>query len=446
MTLDATCPNTYTHLKTDDAMIQAAVDAAAENGFAVRIPRMNARTGLPMWVVENAICLHSGSTVYLDNCHLRLADGVFCNVFKNANGRTSAALSPDGRQYDIHIQGFGNALLDGGNHNGLTEVTTDTDGYPNIIENTMIHLHNVERLTVRGLRIIHHRWWGVTCHYCAQGHIADLAFECNVNLRNMDGVDLRAGCNNFLIENLCGSTGDDMLALTNIPYCERYHVAGLDTGLHSVIIRNIRAKLTGNHALVRLLNQGGRRLYNISIDGVIDLSAEGEDFHRPYAAIRIGDMYYNYDKPMAKLGDTQGITVRNVVTRARNAVYIACTLQDALFDNIYLYADGGTGICFNTANAQNITVDNLHYAANSRIPESDRGAIIQTTEDPLEALSGIYFHKTNCSKLHVRSMTMGSGADAVVAGRQSRVSMQIDNLTKNDEATPFIDGDGIHIA
>ncbi len=109
-------PNRY-ELASDAARIQAAVDEARASGGAVRIPRINARTNEPLWEIDTAIELHSGSVVYLDNCHLRLADGVFCNIFKNSHARTPQGLTPAGRQYDIRILGLGNAVLDGGNHN-----------------------------------------------------------------------------------------------------------------------------------------------------------------------------------------------------------------------------------------------------------------------------------------------------------------------------------------
>ena len=78
-------PNFYSHLEDDSAMIQAAVDEAAKYGESVTIPRYNERTGEPIWIISRAIKLYSGSVVYLDNCHLRQADNVIENIFKNSN-------------------------------------------------------------------------------------------------------------------------------------------------------------------------------------------------------------------------------------------------------------------------------------------------------------------------------------------------------------------------
>ena len=74
-------PNFYANLEDDSAMIQAAVDAAAETGETVTIPRHNERTGEDIWMITHAVRLHTGSVVCLDNCILRQADGMFENIF-----------------------------------------------------------------------------------------------------------------------------------------------------------------------------------------------------------------------------------------------------------------------------------------------------------------------------------------------------------------------------
>ena len=77
-------PNRYAHMGDDAQMIQSAVDAAQLSGQCVCIPRLNARTGRDVWVLPRAVKLHTGSTVILDSCRLRLADGAFDSIFKNA--------------------------------------------------------------------------------------------------------------------------------------------------------------------------------------------------------------------------------------------------------------------------------------------------------------------------------------------------------------------------
>src|SRR5690554_4361104 len=136
----------------------------------------------------------------------------------------------------------------------------------------------------------------------------------------------------------------------------------MDVDIHSVIVRNISTYVTRNHAIVRLLNHGGKKLYNIIVENILDRS-NGKDY-RPGAAVRIGEQRYYSESGPAKLGDTFGITVRNVITCARFGVFISCTLQDAMINNIQLYHNAGTGVFFNTGHMRNIHVSDVHYNVN----------------------------------------------------------------------------------
>jgi len=57
----------------------------------------------------------------LENAHLRLADGVIDNAFKNDNALSDRGNELSNRQHDIRIYGVGCVVLDGGHHNGLVE-------------------------------------------------------------------------------------------------------------------------------------------------------------------------------------------------------------------------------------------------------------------------------------------------------------------------------------
>ena len=129
-------------------MIQSAVDAASECGEKVVIPRRNERTGEDIWMLPRAIKLYTGSTICLDNCRLRQTDDSFDNIFKNSIARTDEGRLLKNRQYDIHIYGLGNALLDGGNHNGLVERNANRDGRPRVIVNSPMHFVNCERICI----------------------------------------------------------------------------------------------------------------------------------------------------------------------------------------------------------------------------------------------------------------------------------------------------------
>ena len=346
---------------TDSASIQAAVDAAEACGCGkVVIPRMNVRTGEAVWIIGETILLPSDMTVELDNCRLRFADGVFCNMFRNRNMYTPARLTPEGEQHDIRILGRGNAVLDGGVHNGLTERTSNRDGYPHIYHNSFILLHNVRAFELSGFRMEEPRWWCVNLMYCSYGRVRDLDVQARDNVPNQDGIDLRAGCHDILIQNITGQGGDDLIALTGFQGTETRHaVEGKSIDIHSVVVRDIRGSSV-TKAIVALRNQDGVKLYNILIDGIVD-SSEANAAYAPYAALRIGQNAYVHSRPSV-LGETYNITVRNIHSSRNTAVLLCSTLLDSDFSNIKICGSGVSAVSTNGgANLKNIRIDGVYY-------------------------------------------------------------------------------------
>jgi len=83
-------------------------------------------------------------------------------------------------------------------------------------------------------------------------------------------------------------------------------------------------------ANVRLLNDNGNKLYNITVDGVTSLHTS--DLYRSNSAVRIGDMIYA--QTHSELGDTHHITVRNVISEAEYAVSLCKGLVDSVIENV----------------------------------------------------------------------------------------------------------------
>ena len=100
--------------ETDSASIQCAVDLAAALGIrSVTVPRLNERTGEPIWNLDRAVILPSEMEIVLDNCHLRQADGSFDNLFRNFENPESEGHTASEQMRNIVIRGVGNAVLDG---------------------------------------------------------------------------------------------------------------------------------------------------------------------------------------------------------------------------------------------------------------------------------------------------------------------------------------------
>ena len=398
-------PNDYGSFADDSLMLQAAIDAAALSGQPVRVPRFNKRTGKNEWTLSRAIQLHSGSTVLLDSCRLRLADGVFDSIFKNDFARTKEAGFIRNRQYDIRIIGRGAAVLDGGRHNGLTERNdrdSETPKYDHCaLENTLIHLHNAERLAIENLRIENPRYWGMTFHYCSYGRISNIQFMSAGACPNADGIDLRTGCRDFVIENISGYTQDDSIALTCLNDGIA-HVEGLDGDIHGIIIRNVST--CTRCANIRLLNHYGHKLYNVIIQNVQSsvekdpAAPDASDFplrlpdvpelepavkpvywstfdngaRRAHVCVKIGENgYFAQGGNGAQLGDTFNIRVQNIQTDAQIGVSLARTLCDSSFDGIQMFGKSAIGVYMGQGEFDNLRFSDISFARNARYHDAD---------------------------------------------------------------------------
>lgn len=455
-------PNSYAHLEDDSAMIQAAVDAAKENGETVTIPRKNERTGDCIWNITRAIKLYSQSTICLDNCTLRQADGMFENIFINSNQDTPLGITKEGRQYDIKIYGIGNALLDGGKHNGLTEETQNKNGMKSVLYNSMISFVNTQRVEVKNLRIVNQRYWAIVFHYSSHCSIKNIDFYAPRTVRNQDGIDLRTGCSHFVIENITGCTGDDTVALTCLKsrFDEDMKKAGLDDSIHHVIIRNIMSVTPC--ALVRLLNHCGKLLHNITIENIIESTEkdpaqlhgrenvpldEKTDKLRAGACVRIGENFYYKDNPKATYDETYNITVRNVKGHMRMGIRVSCALSNALFDDVQLYGDGGTGVYFGEGKVKNIRVSNIGYSLCHEPCENDDNRTENhfnqkpdTIASPERKLCAVYFKETEAENIIFQNI-FASGKLTSVFGGNGKAVMKAENIVKENPDTPLFDKD-----
>lgn len=341
-------PNSFSG-SSDSARIQAAINAAHNTGInKVIIPRVNQRNESLRWDIDQTIYLPSHMTVVIDNAHLRMVDGVICRMFCNSEVDSEFGKTQAGEQTDIHIVGIGDALLDGGLPNGLDEFTSMKNGFPSVRMNLTIHFHNVRRFSVKNLHIRDQRWWAMMFMFARDGVISDINLELArhkedsyAGWRNQDGIDLRVGCSNILIQNISGETGDDTIALTALLASEaQLVVEGRDTDIHDVMIQNVRA-VSNMCAIVRLLHQYGNKIYNISMRDIFDMSRPGES-NRTQMVLRLGENGYHQNKPenMAKHGDMYNISVDNVHSRAMTAILTTCTMKNFHASNIYVHTDG----------------------------------------------------------------------------------------------------------
>ncbi|WP_157962777.1 glycoside hydrolase family protein [Chitinophaga deserti] len=332
---DPITPNDF-RKGTDSERIEAAIREALRTGVnAIEIPRWNQQRKAAEWLIDRAILVPSDFTLVLNDCLVRLSPGTADNIITNAGARTQ----PLSANRNVRITGKGNAVLSGGLEAHFNP-PGDKSGYRTI----GILLYDTQHFTIEGFTMEETQAWAISMeHGCAYGRVANINFANTNKFPNQDGVDVRKGCHDIVIENITGVTGDDVIALTGLATPNDTARTSMQVGgrlprnnddIYNIIIRNVQAKCIGGHALVRLLNQDGIKMYNITVSGIFDTSTE-EDI-RPATGIRIGEEHY-WSSRMNVLGETYNIKVDNVHTRAKTAVKVVGTLKDATFTNITSY-------------------------------------------------------------------------------------------------------------
>lgn len=350
-------------IKNGAQIIQKKIDKAKKDGS-------NRATITGNYEIEKTILIPSDFHLVLEDCHLVLGENTFCNIFTNENCRTEKGRCKDGKDHDIIIEGRGNAILDGGIYNGLGERNSLKDGRPHISVNNTILFANVEEFEIKNLKLRNQRWWAMNFLFCSHGKIKDIDFCSNATVvdedgnisygfhntpsqqnhlvKNADGIDLRIGCHDIIIENITGFCEDDVIAFTGLngTLSEMFYVEGESTDMYNLIVRNINA--CSFCSIIRLLNQGGIKLYNVLIDGVYDSSKNNKYMDRGSNGMRIGDtQIWDTRQPTAE--ECFNITVRNLSSRAKNVMKIAGEMKDLYLENIRGF-DGNINYIVNDSN------------------------------------------------------------------------------------------------
>jgi len=354
------------HAGTDSERIAAAARAAFAAGLPLRIParKPDAESPRRHWLIDSAILLPKEATLILDNCRIKLSDRCRDNFIRSANCAPGAGTVPP--LENIHILGIGSAVLEGADRprstgdsaKTLGERTFGADaGKPGEAQrgdwrNIGILLANVRGFSIRNLVIRNSHMWAVSLEYCTGGSVRELCFHSRGRMTvdgaeqitlNQDGLDLRRGCRDIVIDTITGETGDDLVALTAIGSAETHpcgelgrsefcppRMDGLAEEVSGIVIRNVAGHSAGGHHIVRFLNTGGIRMRNILLDGLVDTSPDG---FRDHAAVKIGDCNPAWGG-VTPLGDTAAFQIVNVQSRAKRAVLIAGSLADSQISNI----------------------------------------------------------------------------------------------------------------
>jgi hypothetical protein len=375
----------------DGQTLQNAVDYASREGInCVVIPCRNMRSHSAVWILERAVRVPSYMTIVFLHCHIRHADFMYENLFTNSLAYDFEDRCMAKEEHDLCFTGVGDAVLVGGKHNGLKEKTCFLYGLPDKRLNATVLFNNVRNMVLENFQIRNSRWYGTYFIHCDTVRVSNLDFDNGEDECNRDGVDIRQGNHNFLVENITGTTGDDTVALNNLGNDgnDGRYVKGKDCDTLNVVVRNVKAD-AGRWFTVRLLCQDRHLEQHFLLDTIMDVSLP-EDQDHPDAVVMVGSHEYHYKIP-AEVGDLAHLTIRDVYSRANYGVALAGCSDDVDISNVHSYADGISVFGVRTlgsssviAHVRDIRADGLFYRRNSAAPDTD---ILCLPSVPINALS-----------------------------------------------------------
>lgn len=324
----------------DADTVQNAVNfAAKEHIGCVVIPAWNVRTQCDKWVFEKAVKVPSNMTIVFLHCYIQHQDFMYENLFTNSRAYENEGRCIAHEEHDLTFTGIGDAVLDGAKQNGLKEKTCFLYGLPDKRPNATVLFNNVRNLVLENFQIRNSRWYGSYFIHCDTVRVSNIDLDNGEDFCNRDGVDIRQGNHNFLVENITGTTGDDTVALNNLGNDgnDGRYVEGKDVDTLNMVIRNIKSD-AGRWFTVRLLCQDRHLEQHFTMDTIMDVSRR-ENQKRVDAVVMVGSHEYHYKIP-AELGDLAHLTIRDVYSRANYGVALGGFSDDVDISNVHTYDDG----------------------------------------------------------------------------------------------------------
>jgi len=134
---------------------------------------------------------------------------------------------------------------------------------PNLFKGKLIRFAHVENICLEKLIVCDPVSYGVQIADVRGFVVRDLRFDYNWHFGTTDGVHINGPAFDGMIENLCGTTNDDMVSLTTI---DEPHAEVSVGPIENVVIRNVSAR--NGYSGVRLLAAGGFPIRCVQISGV----------------------------------------------------------------------------------------------------------------------------------------------------------------------------------
>ena len=367
-------PNMYKGTQIE--RIQKAVDEAAKTTGKVVIPKMDLIENTNVWLIDKAILLPSNIELELNNCKIKLSDLCRDNFIRSAN--SGLGISHIKPLNNIKIVGVGNVLLEGadnpratGDHNKTLSLNPDpstsygTDaGKANENQkggwrNHAIILAFVDKFEVSNIILKDYHAHGLVLERSSNGLIKNITFDVRESITvdgvkkqilNQDGMGVRFGCHDIIIENCRGKSGDDFI---NIGLTDTGVGAGVENvnvvsgsiyrdkvdDIYNIYLQNWQDFYSISHRAIRIMPIGKLQIRNIFIENMTMNKLSKMGLNIQYAT------------------NIKRVFVKNIITYKP---VIAKGIEDASFRDI-LYIGEGNPIDIEPSSS--VVIDNVRAVA-----------------------------------------------------------------------------------
>lgn len=213
------------------------------------------------YLVSKTLIIRSNTRLVLSpGVKLLAAPGSRCALIENEH------FAGGGRDENIEIVGGiwdGNCDEMGLDASYESEHRLDDPFDPKLFKGKLIRFARVDRIVLTRMTVRNPVSYGIQIADVYGFVVRDLFFDYNWHFGTTDGVHINGPAYDGVIENLAGTTNDDLVSLTT--YDEPHAEVTLGN-IENIYIHNLSAR--NGYSGVRLLSGEGYRLKNIRIDGL----------------------------------------------------------------------------------------------------------------------------------------------------------------------------------
>lgn len=370
-------PNMYTG-GSQIERIQQAVDGASGTTGRVIIPPYDEVTGEKVWLIDRAILLPGDMELVLDNCTIKLSDQCRDNFIRSAN--SGLGISEIKSLKNIKIRGIGNVLLEGadnprstGDHNKTLSITPSgdfTQSYGSDAgkadenqkggwRNHGIILAYVDQFEISGITLKDYHAHGIVLERAMNGKVADITFDVRQavtidgedrQILNQDGLGIRFGCKNIIIDNCRGVSGDDFINIgltdtgiaagqENVNVVSGSVYRGTVDNIANIYLQNWQDFYSISHRAIRIMPIGQLRINNVFVENMIINKSSKQGM-----VVEFTD-------------NIQGLFVRNVIS---HHMISAKGITQASFRDILRI---GSGDAIDVQSSDSVTIDHVRTIA-----------------------------------------------------------------------------------